>query len=135
MFAGVTNEELVHVLSQDIMYRMGWKRPKHEMIGSDPVGHHRRSIRLPGYDYTQAGLYFVTVVTWQRECLLGVIEAGQVMLSPVGQVVHREWKRLMSRFPDVGLDEFVIMPNHVHGIQDNPAQWEKDRENPVQNPR
>jgi REP element-mobilizing transposase RayT len=61
-------------------------------------------------------MYFVTAVTWQRECLLGAIEGAQVMLSPVGQAVHREWRRLTSRFPGVGLDEFVIMPNHVHGI-------------------
>jgi len=78
--------------------------------------HHRRSIRLPGYDYTQAGVYFVTFVTWQRECLLGEIKTGQVMLSPVGKVVHREWDRLRSRFPSVGLDEFALMPNHIHGI-------------------
>ena len=82
----------------------------------DPIHHHRRSTRLLGYDYTQAGLYFVTVVTWQRECLLGEIEAAEVMLSPVGQVAHREWKRLRSRFPGLEVDEFVIMPNHIHGI-------------------
>jgi len=82
----------------------------------DHLRHHRRSIRLPGYDYTQAGVYFVTIVAWQWECLLGEIKTGQVMLSPVGQVVHREWDRLRSRFPSVGLDEFAIMPNHIHGI-------------------
>jgi len=82
----------------------------------DPLRHHRRSIRLPGYDYAQAGAYFVTIVTWQRECPLCEIRMGQVILSPVGQVVHREWDRLRSRFPGVGLDEFAIMPNHIHGI-------------------
>lgn len=78
--------------------------------------HHRRSIRLKGYDYTQPGAYFVTLVTQDRECLFGKIEGEEMLLSPVGQVVQNEWLRLTRRFKNVELDEFSVMPNHVHGI-------------------
>lgn len=82
----------------------------------DPARHHRRSTRLPGYDYTQAKAYFVTIVTRQRESLFGEVDGDQVKLNPVGQMIQREWKRLEKRFPGVELDHFTIMPNHVHGI-------------------
>ena len=82
----------------------------------NPQAHHRCSIRLKGYDYTQPGAYFVTLVTQGRECLFGEIENGEMRLSPVGQVVRSEWLRLDKRFPKVELDEFMVMPNHVHGI-------------------
>jgi len=82
----------------------------------DPQRHHRRSIRLPGYDYTRAGAYFVTVVTYQRDCILGDILEGEIRLSSAGEIVRREWERLAQRFPHVVLDFYVIMPNHLHGI-------------------
>ncbi|MCX6634266.1 MAG: transposase [Acidobacteria bacterium] len=85
-------------------------------MGFDPDKNHRRSIRLKGYDYTQPGAYFVTICTYQRECLLGRIESGQVVLSDTGETARSVWDGLPSRFPSVGLDEYVIMPNHVHGI-------------------
>ncbi|MDO8617260.1 MAG: transposase [Dehalococcoidia bacterium] len=72
----------------------------------DPAIHHRRSIRLRDYDYASAGAYFVTVCTHER----------QQILEPVSHVVHAAWLGLQDRFPDVAVDEFVIMPNHVHGI-------------------
>jgi putative transposase len=82
----------------------------------DPQQHHRRSIRLPGYDYSQTGAYFVTMVTHGRECLFGDILEGEIHITPVGDIVHREWERLTHRFPHVMLDSYVIMPNHIHGI-------------------
>ncbi len=78
--------------------------------------HHRRSIRLQGYDYSQAGAYFVTVVTWDRACLFGDVVDGEMRLNDVGQMVAAAWDALSNRFPIVALDAFAILPNHVHGI-------------------
>jgi putative transposase len=82
----------------------------------DPDKHHRRSIRLKGYDYSQDGAYFVTVCTKNRECLFGEIADGEMRLSPCGEVVGVCWQDLPRRYPDVEMDTFVVMPNHVHGI-------------------
>ena len=84
----------------------------------DPHKHHRRSIRLPGYDYTQPGAYFVTIVTHDRECLFGEVVDGQMRLNPFGEIVREEWFRTAVVRPYVMLapDEFVVMPNHIHGI-------------------
>jgi putative transposase len=78
--------------------------------------HHRRSIRLPGYDYGQAGLYFITVCAWQRQCIFGAIEDGEMHLNPVGEIARDEWLRTAKMRPNIGIAEFVVMPNHVHGI-------------------
>ena len=82
----------------------------------DPDKHHRQSIRLKGYDYSQAGAYFVTICTQDRECLLGDIVDGEMRLNDVGQMVQDVWNDLPARYPDVETDGFVVMPNHVHGI-------------------
>ena len=84
----------------------------------DPRKHHRRSIRLKGYDYTQAGAYFVTIVTHDRECLFGEVVDGVMWLNAFGEIVRDEWFRTAVVRPYVMLDpdEFVVMPNHVHGI-------------------
>ncbi len=76
---------------------------------------HRRSVRLPDYDYSQPNAYFVTIVTENRRPLLGEIVDGQVHLSAIGKIVEACWHRLSTAFP-IDLDEFVIMPNHLHGI-------------------
>jgi REP element-mobilizing transposase RayT len=81
-----------------------------------PQIHHRRSIRLQGYDYSQAGAYFVTICAWQRGCLFGDVAAGEMRLNAVGKIVEWEWRRLGEGFPNVELGEFVVMPNHIHGI-------------------
>jgi putative transposase len=78
--------------------------------------HHRRSIRLPGYDYAQAGAYFVTVVAHERACLFGEIVDGEVILNDAGKCALSCWHEIPSHFPHVVLDEFAVMPNHVHGI-------------------
>ena len=82
----------------------------------DPNKHHRRSIRLKGYDYTQAGVYFVTIVTQNRACLFGDIVAGEVRLNAFGQAVAETWLWLGTQYGYVELDEWVVMPNHLHGI-------------------
>ena len=82
----------------------------------NPQKHHRRSIRLPEYDYTQPGAYFLTLCTWKRECLFGEIIGEIMRLNPVGQIVKAEWKRLVYQFSNISLDAFVVMPNHLHGI-------------------
>jgi putative transposase len=82
----------------------------------NPDLHHRRSIRLQGYDYWQAGAYFVTVCVQERECLFGEVEDGTVRLNYYGQIAMAYWNAIPHRFVNAGLDAFVIMPNHLHGI-------------------
>jgi len=77
---------------------------------------HRRSIRLAGYDYSEAGAYFVTICTFQRRCIFGEIEKGEVKLSEFGRIAFEQWMKVPERFGNVELGEFVIMPNHLHGI-------------------
>jgi REP element-mobilizing transposase RayT len=80
--------------------------------------HHRRSIRLKDYDYSQPGAYFVTLVTQRREEWFGAIQNNQVILTSLGQIVLEEWQRSAEIRKEIRLweDELVIMPNHVHGI-------------------
>ena len=78
--------------------------------------HHRRSIRLKEYDYAQVGAYFVTICARDRECLLGDVIDGEMRLNEYGQIVMECWDEIPRHFPNVELDEFVVMPNHVHGI-------------------
>jgi putative transposase len=82
----------------------------------DPQKHHRRSIRLKGYDYTQPGAYFVTIVAWGRKEIFGQIHDGNMVLNRCGQIVMRTWQGLPCYYPNVVLGEFCVMPNHVHGI-------------------
>ena len=82
----------------------------------NPEKHHRRSIRLEGYNYKQSGAYFVTIVTQNRICLFGDISDGEMILSDTGRSAEVSWVGLSSRFPTVSLDSFVVMPNHIHGI-------------------
>jgi putative transposase len=82
----------------------------------DPHKHHRRSVRLKGYDYAQPGAYFVTICAQHRECLFGEIQYGEMVLTDAGRMVQAEWERLPQRFSLVTLDTYVVMPNHIHGI-------------------
>jgi REP element-mobilizing transposase RayT len=80
--------------------------------------HHRRSIRLKGYDYSSRGAYFVTLVTHQRREIFGQIVDGDIRMSSLGQIVKNEWMRSNNVRREIRLneDEFVVMPNHIHGI-------------------
>lgn len=82
----------------------------------DPKIHHRRSIRLQGYDYALPGVYFVTFNTYKNEAMLGEIHNGVVRLTRYGQIVQHTWLDLPHHQPHVRLDEFIVMPQHVHGI-------------------
>ena len=86
------------------------------MMTYNPEIHHRRSIRLKEYDYSQSGAYFVTVCVWQRESLFGEIKNGETLLNEFGKIVIKCWDDLPNYYPNAQLDEFVVMPNHVHGI-------------------
>ena len=86
----------------------------------NPKIHHRRSIRLKGYDYSRAGLYFITICCNRRGNPLrlpfGHIENGEMILNEFGQIAYNEWVKLTERFTNFELDVFQIMPNHMHGI-------------------
>ena len=78
--------------------------------------HHRRSIRLKGFDYAQPGGYFITICTVNREYLFGTIVDGKMRLNALGKIVAEEWNKTSSIRANVELDAFVVMPNHIHGI-------------------
>ncbi|MFZ4793835.1 MAG: transposase [Blastocatellia bacterium] len=82
----------------------------------DPAIHHRRSIRLRGYDYSQPGAYFVTLCTQKRKRLFGKIVNGEMRLNETGRLVANHWEWLAEKYCRVLLDEYVVMPNHLHGI-------------------
>jgi REP element-mobilizing transposase RayT len=82
----------------------------------DPNRHHRRSIRLRGWDYTNAGAYFVTICVKNSDCVLGEIVDGEMRLNAFGTIVAEYWQNLPQHFPTIELDAFVVMPNHVHFI-------------------
>lgn len=83
---------------------------------TDDTNRHRRSLRLQGYDYAQAGAYFVTICTQGRECLFGQIVDGEMLLNDAGRMVQAEWEALPGRFTGIDVDAFIVMPNHAHGI-------------------
>ncbi len=82
----------------------------------NPNIHHRRSIRLKGYDYSQAGLYFVTICCQDRICRFGDVVNGEMKLNEYGTVAYNEWMKTPELRTNVELGEFIIMPNHIHGI-------------------
>lgn len=82
----------------------------------DPDKYHRHSMRLKGYDYSQPGAYFMTIVTQGRACLFGDIVNGEMRLNEYGKIVESTWHDLVNHVAGIVLDAFVVMPNHVHGI-------------------
>ncbi len=78
--------------------------------------HNRQSIRLQGYDYARAGAYFITVVAHDRTCLFGEIVNGEMRINECGERTQQCWLEIPNHFPQTQLDEFVIMPDHIHGI-------------------
>jgi len=82
----------------------------------NPGKHYRRSIRLKGYNYAQAGAYFVTICTQGKTCLFGEVIDREVRYNDAGRMVANEWEKIPERFPNVILDTFIVMPNHIHGI-------------------
>ncbi len=82
----------------------------------DSTIHRRRSLRLKGYDYSMAGAYFVTICTQDRACLFGDVVDGAMRLNEAGQMAAALWDGLAARFSSVEIDQFVVMPNHLHGV-------------------
>lgn len=74
------------------------------------------STRLSGYDYSQPGAYFITIVTYNRQCSFGNIIDGEMMLNEFGVLVQNEWLKTGIIRPNINIDTFVVMPNHLHGI-------------------
>ena len=88
----------------------------HDKPTYNPQIHHRRSIRLKGYDYSQAGLYFITICCKNRKYRFGKIENEKMILNEYGTIAYNEWIKLTERFSNFELDVFQIMPNHMHAI-------------------
>jgi putative transposase len=82
----------------------------------NPEIHRRKSIRLRGYDYSQEGMYFVTICVQDRESLFGEMINGEMLLNEMGTIAYREWMHTPEIRKNVELDAFVVMPNHIHGI-------------------
>ena len=82
----------------------------------NPYVHNRKSIRLKGYNYSQPGLYFITICCQDRICHFGHIDNGKMILNEFGTITYNEWLKTPKLRPNVELGEFVIMPNHIHGI-------------------
>lgn len=74
------------------------------------------SIRLKNFDYSQPGAYFITIVTHHRQCLFGTIANGTMQLNESGKIAHQCWMEIPKHFPHTTLDEYIVMPNHIHGI-------------------
>ena len=93
---------------------------------NNPATHHRHTIRLKGYDYSQAGLYFVTICVQNRACLFGKIRRGdpcgrpcgrpKIILNEYGKIAQMVWEKLPQHYKNIELGEFIIMPNHFHAI-------------------
>lgn len=82
----------------------------------NPKEHHRRSVRLKGYDYSLPGAYFITICTFLQHCLFGQIVEGATIPNQLGAIVAEEWARSPQIRPALQLDEWIVMPNHIHGI-------------------
>lgn len=82
----------------------------------NPDIHHRQSTRIRAYNYSRHGAYFFTIATANRESMFGEVCNGNMSLNISGDKVASEWRALPSRFCGVILDEFIVMPNHIHGI-------------------
>ena len=82
----------------------------------DSEKHHRRSIRLRGYDYTLKGMYYITLCTNKRLCLFGNVEDGNMKLNEAGKMVNKIWREISNYYPGSDIDEHMVMPNHLHGI-------------------
>ncbi|WP_245895001.1 transposase [Nostoc cycadae] len=82
----------------------------------NPDKHYRQSIRFKGHDYSIACAYFITICTHHRECLFGDVVNGVMELNEFGQLVAEEWNRSSNIRQEIQLDEWIVMPNHFHGI-------------------
>ncbi len=82
----------------------------------DSAVHRRRSIRYKDYDYVQDGTYFITICAQDMKCVFGEIQKGKMELNEAGKIARACWREIPKHYPFVALDEFVVMPNHFHGV-------------------
>lgn len=82
----------------------------------NPKFHHRRSIRLKNYDYSNPNWYYITICTHNKKCIFGTIKNGKMCLNNFGKIVEQEWLKTKEVRKNIDLDYYVIMPNHFHGI-------------------
>jgi len=82
----------------------------------NPKIHHRKSIRLKGFDYSKAGLYFISICCQDRICRFGKIENGKMILNVEGNIANQCWLEIPKHYPNAILHEQIVMPNHIHGI-------------------
>ena len=112
----------IHLSARRVVDRVpffqgGHKGPPLQNVNRyDPEKHHRRSIRLKGYDYSRNGSYFVTICVQNRQCLFGEIIDGIMHINDAGRMILKRWLELTHKFPTIDNQPYVIMPNHVHGI-------------------
>ena len=86
-------------------------------MSDEPVLHPgHRSIRLKGFDYSTPSVYFVTICTHERRCVLGRVDRNLIEQTSIGRIAHESWIAIPSHFPQVNIYAFVVMPNHLHGI-------------------
>jgi putative transposase len=85
-------------------------------MNSSSILHHRKSIRLKEYDYSSPGDYFITICTYDKQCILGDVVGEEMQLNQIGKTVAHCWEDIANHFENVELDEFIVMPNHLHGI-------------------
>ncbi len=88
----------------------------------DPEKHHRRSIRLKDYDYSQAGMYFITICVTDMECFFGSVKEEKMILNDAGKVIEKWYLTLPTKYPHIELGDYVVMPNHFHAIVINNGQ-------------
>ena len=93
----------------------------------NPKFHHRRSIRLKGYDYAQAGAYFITICCQDKACLFGKITNGEMSLNDAGRMVEKWYWELENKYPDKQCHDVVVMPNHFHCIIENVPMNSRNR--------
>lgn len=82
----------------------------------NPAKHHRRSIRLPDYDYSKSGNYFITICVKDKQALFGEIDEGAVRLNDAGKMIDEWFHNIPVRYPDMVCDKYIIMPDHIHFI-------------------
>lgn len=80
------------------------------------VEHDRQSIRLQDYDYGKCGAYHITICAYQHKCLFGEIKNGEIIKNKIGNIVESEWLKTPPIRPEIKLDEYIVMPDHIHGI-------------------
>ncbi|MDP1725810.1 MAG: hypothetical protein Q8M15_03435 [Bacteroidota bacterium] len=102
----------------------------------NPHLHHRKSIRFHGYDYSKEGAYFITICCLNKKNQFGNVSNGEMILNEYGQIAHNEWLKTTEIRPNVRLDVFIIMPNHIHGIiiiDDSPIDGRGELHSPIIN--